>query len=207
MIRTAVAHLRAQWMGALALFLVLTGGIAYAADTIGSSDIINGQVKSVDIGNNQVQSVDVRDDTLSNGGLVGADIKEDTLAKVPDADALDGLSSAAFKVGCPSGWKTVAGLCFEDPDVGGYTLPEAVDRCTQLGGRLPTYTETVALAKSGISLSSSLLGDWTASSVDNDQTIYIDNAANTDNMDGVTSNTNEGYVRCVKTPVNALGFP
>ena len=37
MIRTVLAHLRAQWMGALALFLVLAGGTAYAADTIGSS--------------------------------------------------------------------------------------------------------------------------------------------------------------------------
>ena len=31
MIRTVLAHLRAQWMGALALFLVLAGGTAYAA--------------------------------------------------------------------------------------------------------------------------------------------------------------------------------
>ena len=46
MIRTVLAHLRAQWMGALALFLVLAGGTAYAANTIGTSDIINGQVKT-----------------------------------------------------------------------------------------------------------------------------------------------------------------
>ena len=39
----------------------LTGGVAYAANTIDSADIINGQVKSPDIGSNQVQSVDVRD--------------------------------------------------------------------------------------------------------------------------------------------------
>jgi hypothetical protein len=74
-----LALLRAQWAGLLALFLVLAGGTAYAANTIGSSDIINGQVKTADIGNNQVRSADVRDDALANGGLSGPDIKEETL--------------------------------------------------------------------------------------------------------------------------------
>ncbi len=96
MIRTVLAHLRAQWMGALALFLVLAGGTAYAADTIGSSDIINGQVKSADIGNNQVRSADVRDDTLGHGGLTGADIVEGSLGPVPNADTLDGRDSKDF---------------------------------------------------------------------------------------------------------------
>ena len=64
-------HLRAQWMGALALFLVIAGGTAYAANTIGSTDIINGQVKSADIGTGQVQSIDVKDESLS-----GADIAD-----------------------------------------------------------------------------------------------------------------------------------
>ena len=58
----------------------LTGGVAYAANTIGSADIINGQVKTADIGNNQVQSADVRDDTFGNGGLGSADIANNTVA-------------------------------------------------------------------------------------------------------------------------------
>ena len=69
-----IALVRGQWAGLLALFLVIAGGTAYAANTIGSSDIIDGQVKTADIGNNQVFSADVRDDTLSNGGLGSADI-------------------------------------------------------------------------------------------------------------------------------------
>ena len=64
-------HLRAQWAGFLALFLVIAGGTAYAANTIGSTDIINGQVKSADIGTGQVQSIDVNDESLS-----GADIAD-----------------------------------------------------------------------------------------------------------------------------------
>ena len=64
-----VGLLRRQWAGLLALFLVIAGGTAYAANTIGSTDIINGQVKSVDIGTGQVQSVDVKDDGLSSADL------------------------------------------------------------------------------------------------------------------------------------------
>jgi hypothetical protein len=57
----------------------LTGGVAYAADTIGSSDIIdesilsqdikNAEVKTADIGNNQVLSADVRDGVLNDEDL------------------------------------------------------------------------------------------------------------------------------------------
>ena len=62
--------------------LVIAGGTAYAANTIGSDDIINGQVKSADIGNNQVRSVDVRDQELTgtdieDGGIDGLDIRDD----------------------------------------------------------------------------------------------------------------------------------
>ena len=59
MIHTALAHLRAQWMGALALFLVIAGGTAYAANTIGSADVINESLLSEDIQNNGVASIDL----------------------------------------------------------------------------------------------------------------------------------------------------
>jgi hypothetical protein len=72
---TLFAHLRRQWMGALALLLVLTGGVAYAANTIGSADVINDSLQSADLKDNAaVKSVDVRDDTLPGGGLHSADI-------------------------------------------------------------------------------------------------------------------------------------
>jgi len=65
MLRTVASHIRNQWAGFLALFLVLTGGIAYAANTIGSTDIIN----------NEVYGADVRDDSLAGGGLGHVDLK------------------------------------------------------------------------------------------------------------------------------------
>ncbi len=79
MLPRILGHLRAQWAGVLALFLVLAGGVAYAANTVFSEDIVNGEVKTADIGTDEVRSVDVRDDTLANGGLGGADIAKNSL--------------------------------------------------------------------------------------------------------------------------------
>ena len=91
----------ANVVSTVCLFLMLTGGAAYAANTVFSSDIVD----------DQVRSVDVRDDTLAGGGLTaadlragsvgsseadglrGADIAESTLGQVPDADKLDSLDS------------------------------------------------------------------------------------------------------------------
>ena len=91
MLATVLAHLRQQWMGALALFLVIAGGSAYAANTIGSSDVIDNSLLSVDLKNSQVRSADVQND-----GLQGGDINESSLGQVPDSDQLSGLDSTAF---------------------------------------------------------------------------------------------------------------
>jgi hypothetical protein len=61
----------------LALVLALSGGAAYAANTIYSADIVDGQVKRPDIGANAVTSGKVGDDSLT-----GADILESTLLGV-----------------------------------------------------------------------------------------------------------------------------
>jgi hypothetical protein len=91
----------------LALFIALSMGTAYAADTIFSTDIVDGEVKTADladngvttqkIGNNQVYTFDVRDDTQNNGGLTAADLQADSVtsseildATITSADVLDG---------------------------------------------------------------------------------------------------------------------
>jgi hypothetical protein len=89
----------ANVMSTLALVLALGGGVAYAANTVFSSDIVNGEVKSPDIGTDEVRSVDVRDDLMTGGGLSGADIRESTLGKVPNANKLDGLDSSGLVQG------------------------------------------------------------------------------------------------------------
>jgi hypothetical protein len=127
MLRTVFAHLRAQWMGALALFLVIAGGTAYAADTIGSSDIIDGQVKTADIGNNQVYSADVRDDTLLNGGLTGADIKDQS-----------GVDTCVLTI-------RLGQLCVRAEN-SHRTWTEALNHCANLDLRLPSLAEARELA-------------------------------------------------------------
>jgi hypothetical protein len=79
-------------MAAIACFGVLAGGTAYAANTVGSTDIIDGQVKAVDIGDNEINSAYVKDQSLStfdvhtflgvdvvDGTLTGADIGDGSL--------------------------------------------------------------------------------------------------------------------------------
>jgi hypothetical protein len=59
----------ANVVSTLCLILVLGGGAAYAANTVGSADIIDGQVKTADIGNKQVRSADLQDASVTNAEL------------------------------------------------------------------------------------------------------------------------------------------
>jgi hypothetical protein len=86
----------ANVISTLALFLVLSSGVAYAANTVFSTDIVDGEVKTQDLALNSVntgrianggvesvdlkdnagvKSADVVDDTATDGGLVSADIR------------------------------------------------------------------------------------------------------------------------------------
>src|SRR5262245_22659442 len=64
------ALLRGQWMGALALFLVLTGGTAYAAkvtlgkNSVGSKQIAPAAIKTSELANDAVTSAKVDDGSL-----------------------------------------------------------------------------------------------------------------------------------------------
>ena len=62
--------------------VVALGGTAYAANTIRSSDIVNGQVKRVDIANNAITSGKVAD-----GKLLAKDFKAGQLPAGPKGDA------------------------------------------------------------------------------------------------------------------------
>ena len=105
--------LRNQWMGALALFLVLTGGTAMAVDgslpgqnTVGSQDIINGEVMQDDLAANSIGSGKIVDgpvknqdlsagasntNTIQDGGVWGVDVKDNSLSGADlDDSSLDG---------------------------------------------------------------------------------------------------------------------
>ena len=64
MLRTVLVGLRNQWLGALALLIALGTGTAYAANTVFSSDIVDGEVRSADLQDNGVSGVDVDESSL-----------------------------------------------------------------------------------------------------------------------------------------------
>ena len=69
----------ANVVSTLALMVAVGGGAAYAANTVFSTDIVDGQVKNPDLGTNSVRTGKVLNETLTgadiaNGSLAGADL-------------------------------------------------------------------------------------------------------------------------------------
>jgi len=97
MFAKAIAALK-DWSGVLALFLVLSGGVAYAVNTVGSADVIDNSLLSADLKDGKaVQGVDVKDHSLS-----GADVASESVggSRITDgtitgADVSDGSLSGA----------------------------------------------------------------------------------------------------------------
>jgi hypothetical protein len=115
-------YIRRHHLALVALFFAIGGGAAWAAGTITSDDIIDGEVKTADIGQNQVrsgdiatgqvQSTDVADDTTANA-LGGADIAAESLTGSDIANnSVKGsdVDEATLKVG-PRAYATVSALC------------------------------------------------------------------------------------------------
>jgi hypothetical protein len=73
-------HLRSNVVAYVALFLLLSGGTAFAThpggeNTISSEDIINGQVKQADVGLDAVNSSRVLNQTVNDNDLAPASVK------------------------------------------------------------------------------------------------------------------------------------
>ena len=98
----------ANVMSTFAVLLFLSGGAAYAANTVFSADIVNGEVKTADLANDSVNSAkitnntvysgDVRDDTLPNGGLTSADLAANSVGASEIADGAIGPAEIARPV-------------------------------------------------------------------------------------------------------------
>jgi hypothetical protein len=107
-------HLRSNVVGYVAVFIALSG-TAYAVDgplpgqnTVGSLDIINGEVGNVDLAPNSVGSPKIADasvknadlsigasssNTIADGGIQGIDIKNDTVTGLQiNESTLDGVA-------------------------------------------------------------------------------------------------------------------
>ena len=113
----------ANVMSTLALVIALGTGSAYAANTVFSEDIVNGEVKGVDIGTNAVTSGKVAKDALT-----GADIKNQS-----------GVDSCIES-------KRLGQLCYRVENLH-RPFSQALAHCANLGLRLPTYGEAMQLVK------------------------------------------------------------
>ncbi len=113
---TRLIHLvRTQFLGLLALLIVLTGGTALAAtaakNSVTSKSIKNGQVRTIDlapgavtgdrlapdaVGTDQVKNATLTGADVSDNSLTGTDVNESTLGVVPNAASLGGVPAASY---------------------------------------------------------------------------------------------------------------
>ncbi len=111
-----LTHLvRTQFLGLLALLIVLTGGTALAAtaakNSVTSKSIKNGQVRTIDlapgavtgdrlapdaVGTDQVKNGALAGADVSDNSLTGTDVNESTLGVVPNAASLGGVPAASY---------------------------------------------------------------------------------------------------------------
>jgi hypothetical protein len=100
-VRTARPLERFAW---ITLVLLLSGGTAYALDgqnTVFTDDVVNGEIRSADVADDSTAFA-LRGVDIKNESLTGADVRESTLAQVPEAlTAVEGgLGREAHGGGC-----------------------------------------------------------------------------------------------------------
>ncbi len=93
----------ANVVATLALVLAVGGGVAYAADTVFSDDIVDGEVKAQDIATNAVRSAkigagQVRGVDVAANGLTGDNIDESTLDNSVFSKAVSAIGSCTADV-------------------------------------------------------------------------------------------------------------
>lgn len=124
----------------LALFVALGGSSAYAAASIGSEDIIDGQVKNVDlgaesVGNSKISAGSVTSTKIFNGTIANADLAPDAVSGSKVApNSLTGADIAEASIGrVPS--------AFRAPLEG-----HLIEWDTDQSAVSPTYPDTIVTA-------------------------------------------------------------
>jgi hypothetical protein len=155
----------ANVVATLALF-VAVGGSSYAALRIGSRDIRDNSIRSVDVRNNAIAGKDVRNRTLrardiGRDSLGGGVIKESRLSRVPDAALLEGKPAFDFRLRCPVGTISKAGVCVEAAARPALAFPFSIGACSNDGRQLPDYAVLKRFGEENGPLSSA--PEWTSS--------------------------------------------
>ena len=93
----------ANVVATLALIVALGGGAAYAANTVFSSDIVNGEVKAVDIAPGAVRTGEILDDEVQNADIAAGAVRSAEIGnnqiRTPDVRELDGFFEASSDTG------------------------------------------------------------------------------------------------------------
>ncbi len=119
MLRRLFRHMRQNAVAWLALFVAMGGTSAYAANTIGSTDIIDGEVSSADIKNQDIASADVKDQSLTTfdvSTFLGADVVDESLT----GDDIKSGSITKFDIGTGE----VDGVNVQNNSLGGPDLAD-----------------------------------------------------------------------------------
>src|SRR3954470_12298624 len=78
-------------MAAIAFFIAVAGGTAYAANTIGSADIIDESIQSVDVKNGEVKTPDLGTNSVTSSRIATGNVFNSDLA----TDAVNSAKVAA----------------------------------------------------------------------------------------------------------------
>jgi hypothetical protein len=177
----------------LALTIALGTGTAYAANTVFSTDIVDGEVKNVDLADNSVTtgkitpnhvySVDVRDDTLANGGLTAVDLAPDS---VTTSELLDGTVAGLDVLDGSLTGDDIASSSLTGSDVSNGSLTGSDILDESLG--------TTDLADGGINTSDLALSSITGSRIAPSAVTGSDIANRTVNMDDIDGADRSGAI-------------
>jgi hypothetical protein len=147
MIRPKLTY--ANVMVTILAFVVLGGGSALAAATLGKNSVGSRQLKSKSVTTGKIAPNAVNGSRIANGTLTGEDIKLSALGTVPSATSATSAGNAetvgGHSAACPQGTTLIRGTCFDSsagPVVN--SVGEAADACAAKGGYLPSPLQLYA---------------------------------------------------------------
>jgi hypothetical protein len=135
----------ANVISTLCLFLLLTGGSALAAATLGKNSVGSPQLRSKSVTTGKIASNAVNGSKVANGSLSGADINLSQLGTVPSAagaaHAANSDTVGGHAASCPAHTTLIRGLCFDTSSTEAANVVQASEACAGRGGWLPTPLE------------------------------------------------------------------
>jgi hypothetical protein len=128
-------------LASVGFFIAVATGGAYAADTIGSADVINDSLKSEDIKNETVAGHDIRPGTIgsgriADGSIVGSDIQQNSIGspRIVDNSLRTGDIHDETLTGADVEWNSLTGEDIYEPSLSGVKISGHVRMEAHSGG-------------------------------------------------------------------------